>query len=220
MQIKRFLSRRIYAAGAVLAFAVLVGWLFAYQPVTRNLIARDGLCTYCHIAQEYIPTMLTSVPKPHPRAPDGIEHARCVDCHLPKGFWQTTYAYTHFVSITDLFGHFRDRDTERAAEWIPPRAATAHRVRMRLYEYDSTTCRGCHTQSEIKPHSVRGQLAHRQAGERGQTCIECHFNMAHRQVELRIGTFKQSQPGEPVDDFETVAPDFGITPVSIDYPAK
>ena len=61
---------------------------------------------------------------------------------------------------------------------------------------------------------------HRQAGERGQTCIECHFNMAHRQVELRIGTFKQSQPGEPADDFETVAPDFGITPVSIDYPAK
>lgn len=220
MHIKHLLSRRLYVAAAVLGSAALVGWLFAYQPVTRNLIARDELCTYCHIAQEYIPTMLTSVPRPHPRTPDSIEHARCVDCHLPKGFWQTTYAYTHFASITDLFGHFRDRETERAAEWIPPRAATAHRVRVRLYEYDSVTCRGCHSEPAIKPHSVRGQLAHRQAGERGQTCIECHFNMAHRQVELRIGTFKQAQPGEPADDFAAAAPDFGIAPVTIDYQAK
>lgn len=220
MQKKRFLSRRSYAVGAVLVSAILVGWLFAYEPVTRNLIARDELCTYCHIAQEYIPTMLTSVPKPHPRTPDGIEHARCVDCHLRKGFWPTTYAYTHFASITDLFGHFRDRDAERAGDWIPPRAATVHRVRERLYEYDSVTCRGCHIESEIKPHSVRGQLAHRQAGEREQTCIECHYNMAHRQVELRVGTFKQPQPSEPIDDFATMAPDFAVAPVSIDYPAE
>lgn len=217
---KLFSSSRTYVVVGALTSIALVGWGFAYEPVTRNFIARDGLCTYCHIAQEYVPTMLTSVPKPHPRTPEGIDHARCVDCHLPTGFWATTYAYTHFASLTDLYGYFRDRDTERAGEWIPPRAATAHRVRDRLYEYDSVTCRGCHDEAAIKPHSTRGQLAHQQAGIRGQTCIECHFNMAHRQVELRVGTFRQPETGEPANDLITEVPEFDIMPVSIDYPAK
>ena len=27
----------------------------------------------------------------------------CADCHLPEGWWNATYAYTHFLSVTDLF---------------------------------------------------------------------------------------------------------------------
>lgn len=220
MQIQRLFSRRVYIAAAALAAVLLVGWLFAYQPVTRNLVARDALCTYCHIEQEYIPTLLASVAKPHPRTPDGGGHARCVDCHLPKGFWATTYAYTHFASLTDLFGHFRDRDLERAADWIPPRAATAHRVRVRMYEYDSPTCRGCHVESTITPRSIRGQLAHRQAPTRGQTCIECHYNMAHRQVDLRVGTFNGPRPDVATQEFAAPVPDFSVRPVSGDLSAR
>jgi hypothetical protein len=46
----------------------------------------------------------------------GEEQTRCVNCHLPEGWWNATYAYTHFASMTDLFGHFRDRDAEKAGE--------------------------------------------------------------------------------------------------------
>lgn len=220
MQIQRFLSRRFYIAVAALAAIVLTGWIFAYEPVTRNLVARDNLCTFCHIEQEYIPTMLTSVAKPHPRTPEGGDSARCVDCHLPKGLWATNYAYTHFVSVTDLFGHFRDRDQERAAEWIPPRAATAHRVRVRMFEYDSVTCRECHEESTLTPRSTRGQLAHRQAASRQQTCIECHYNMAHRQVELRVGTFGRSEPDVAAKTTGVLAPEFDIVPIAAEFPVK
>lgn len=210
MQIGRLFPRRIYIAVAGLAVVLVTGWLFAYEPVTRNFVARDGLCTYCHIDQEYVPTLLASVAKAHPRTPNG-DRARCVDCHLPKGFWATTFAYAHFASLTDLFGHLRDRESERAGDWIPPRAATAHRVRDRLFEYDSVTCRSCHVESEITPKSSRGQLAHRQALNRRQTCIECHYNMAHRQVELRAGAFPRPGPESPGKELIVPASGFDVT---------
>ncbi len=213
MQIASPFSRRVNIALAVLVAGLGVGWLFAYEPVTRNLIARDGLCTLCHIDKEYVPTLLVSRAEPHPRTPQG-DQARCVDCHLPKGFWATTAAYAHFVSLTDLFWHFRDRDRERAGDWIPPRAATAHRVRERLFEYDSVTCRGCHEEAAIRPASSRGKMAHRQARWQRRTCIECHYNMAHRQVELQAGAFSGPRPELPDAVLPIVtAPSFDVTQV-------
>lgn len=181
---------------AVAVVAVLIGgWVIVYEPVTRNLIAQDALCNYCHLPWEFNSDVRLTATKPHQADPEQkTSQARCVDCHLPEGWWNATYAYTHFLSITDLFGHFRDREAERAGDWIPPRAATAYRVRDRMFEYDSTTCRSCHIESEIKPKRARGINAHKLALKEENTCIECHNNLVHRQVEVRKGAFKKSAP--------------------------
>jgi nitrate/TMAO reductase-like tetraheme cytochrome c subunit len=192
LRISRLLSRRSIVVGGGVVAVALVGLVFAYEPVTRNVMATDSVCSYCHLEREYLPTARLSFSKPHPAAPkEGEEEAQCVDCHLPKGFWATTFAYTHFVSITDLFGHFRDRASERAGDWIPPSAARAYRTRDRLFEYDSVTCRTCHIESEIKPKRKRGQRAHARALENKETCIECHDNLVHRYVELRETAFQK-----------------------------
>jgi nitrate/TMAO reductase-like tetraheme cytochrome c subunit len=183
--------------GAIIAGvggAAVIGWLFAYEPVTRNLVATEFVCSYCHLEQEYVPAARLSFSTPHPAAPkEGEEQARCVDCHVPEGFWATTFAYTHFVSVTDLFGRFRDRASERAGEWIPPSAARAYRVRDRLFAYDSVTCRSCHIESEIKPKRKRGRKAHKKALENKETCIECHTNEVHRFVDLRETAFEKPE---------------------------
>jgi len=186
------LTRRLAFVGAGLAGVTVVVFALAFEPVTRNLVARDQLCFYCHLEFEYTPTRLVSSGAPHPRTPGGPP-ARCVDCHLPRGFLATLGAWTHFASITDLYGHFRDRASERAGDWIPPQAAMAYRVRDRLFENDSPTCQGCHVLGEIKPRSARGRNAHRQAKTRRRTCIECHFNLAHHQVALRHEAFGGSR---------------------------
>jgi nitrate/TMAO reductase-like tetraheme cytochrome c subunit len=176
--------------GRILAgvIAVLViGWCFAYEPVTRNYIAQDSVCTYCHLKREYLYSVRMSFSRQHPVKPkEGDRIARCVDCHLPKGFWATTFAYTHFASITDLYGHFRNRPAERAGDWIPLSAARAYRVRNRLMEYDSAPCLNCHVMSEIKPKQPRGQKAHDDAVRDKDTCIKCHVNLVHRYVEVRV----------------------------------
>lgn len=172
---------------------IIIGWIIAYEPVTRNFIAQDAVCNNCHLALEFNSDVRLTATRPHQSTPEDVtSQARCVDCHLPEGWWNTTYAYTHFLSVTDLFGHFRDRDGERAGDWIPPRAATAYRVRDRLFEYDSVTCRTCHVESEIKPQRKRGVNAHKLALDENKTCIECHNNLVHRQVGLRKDAFKKT----------------------------
>jgi nitrate/TMAO reductase-like tetraheme cytochrome c subunit len=179
---------------------VLVTWCFAFEPVTRNYIAKDGLCTYCHLDRDYLYTARLSFTKQHPLDPEeGQRIAHCVDCHLPEGFWATAFAYTHFASITDLYGHFRDRQGERDGDWIPLSAARAYRVRDRLHEYDSAPCRTCHIESEIVPSTERGKNAHKDALENKETCIECHTNLVHRFVEVRGPEMAAGEEEEDLD---------------------
>ncbi len=177
---------------------LLIGAALAFEPVTRHVVAHNSVCGYCHLAMEYEADARLAYSKHHPlRAEDGTlaeTQARCVECHLPTGPLNATYTYTHFASLTDLFGHFRYRNAERAGAWIPPRQAAAYRVRDRLYEYDSATCRICHVMEEIEPKRERGKNAHKQAVDENKTCIECHYNEKHRRVELREDEFER--PGQ------------------------
>lgn len=204
----KFLSRRtVVIAGGVFAI-ILIGLCFAFEPVTRIYVAQDDFCTYCHGDREYDPTVRLSYSKQHPaELKDGKEAALCVDCHLPKGFLATTYAYTHFISITDLFGNFRDRAGERVGAWTPPSAVRAYRVRQRLLEHDGSTCRGCHIESEIVFSKPRGETAHIEAQQNKETCIECHTNLVHRYVEERLakadtGDDEGSDEATAGDEFE------------------
>ena len=202
MRIFELFGRRVVLLSAAGVAVILIGGLVAFEPVTRNLIASDPVCSYCHAEREYVPTARRSFSKPHPAPPEegeaeagqpeaGKEVAQCVDCHLPEGFLASAYMYTHIASATDLFGHFRDRASERAGDWIPPSAARAARMRDRLFEYDSVTCRSCHIESEIKPKRKRGQKAHTKALENKETCVECHDNLVHRYIEVRKDAFQK-----------------------------
>jgi len=186
--------------GGILALA-LIGWCFAYEPVTRNYIAQDSVCTYCHLEREYQHTARMSFSKQHPVEPKEDDRiANCVDCHLPEGFWATTFAYTHFASATDLYGHFRDREGERAGDWIPLSAARAYRVRDRLMENDSVTCHTCHIMSEIKPKEPRGQKAHEDAVRDNDTCVKCHANVVHRYIDVRETKVAMKETDEGLED--------------------
>jgi nitrate/TMAO reductase-like tetraheme cytochrome c subunit len=191
------------------------GYIITGGIVTRNYVAADNICMYCHVPWEYLHSARMSFSKTHPpELKEDQTPAHCVDCHLPKGLINTTYAYTHYASVTDLFGHFRDREDERAGDWIPLSAARAYRVRDRLMEYDSKTCRTCHVMEEIVPDSIRGQTAHKDAVANGETCIECHSNLVHRFVEIRLVETAADEEGggggggEAVDEFD----EFGETP--------
>ncbi len=193
MRISELFGHRVALLLGIVVTVALVGWLFAYEPVTRNLVAAEFVCSYCHAEREYVFAARRSFSLPHPATPEaGEQEARCVDCHLPEGFLAATFMYTHIASATDLFGHFRDRASERAGDWIPPSAARAHRMRDRLFEYDSVTCRTCHIEVDIKPKRKRGQRAHAKALENRETCIECHDNLVHRYVEVRDDAFQKA----------------------------
>jgi nitrate/TMAO reductase-like tetraheme cytochrome c subunit len=209
-----------------LAFVVfiLIGAGLAWEPVSRTYVATDSVCAWCHVEREYNHDVRMSFTRVHPPierqekgVPDNLKDripARCVDCHLPEGFVNTVYLYTHLVSITDLFGHFRDREGERSGDWIPLSAARAYRVRDKLLEHDSATCRSCHIESEIVPESMRGKNAHKDALANHETCIECHANLVHRFVEVQetevAAEETEGEDAEGVNEFDEFAePDNG-----------
>jgi len=187
--------RRTVNVAIGIIVAVIIGWIIAYEPVTRTFVAQNAVCNYCHLPWEYNPDERLTASRPHQALHNQKDsQAACVDCHLPEGWWNTTYAYLHFLSFTDLFGHLRDRDAERTGDWIPPRAATAYRVRDRMYENDGNTCRTCHIEAEIKFTRERGVNAHKLALKEQKTCIECHNNLVHRPVDARKNAFKNLAP--------------------------
>lgn len=218
------ISRRVLIILISILVLLLVFWLFAFEPITRNYVATNHVCVHCHVEREYLYSArmsFTSIHPPQERLDKGVPErlkdrvpARCVDCHLPKGPINTIFAYTHFVSVTDLFGHFRDRQGERAGKWIPLSAARAYRVRARLKEYDSVTCRSCHIMEEIVPESTRGKTAHKDAITNHETCIDCHTNLVHRYVEVRVETPAAEEEGESTggDEFDEFdeGPDEGL----------
>ncbi|MBC8337463.1 MAG: NapC/NirT family cytochrome c [Alphaproteobacteria bacterium] len=189
---KVFNSRNIIIFAAIVIALIVLA--VGFEPVTRNVVFRDFMCFGCHQESEYA---ANAAPLGDSGRPITIAHpvasvktpestpARCVECHLPPGFVGSIFAYTHVVSNTDLFGRWHSTDEKLERAWIPPTARRAFWVQDRLLETDSSTCRTCHIEAEIKPKRKRGQKAHKNALKNKETCIECHDNLVHREVPAR-----------------------------------
>ena len=65
------------------------------------------------------------------------------------------------------------------------RPELAYAVRDWMRANDSATCRTCHEEESIKPARKRGRRQHEQAREESMTCIDCHYNLVHEEVEPR-----------------------------------
>ncbi|GMQ89779.1 MAG: hypothetical protein BMS9Abin10_0113 [Gammaproteobacteria bacterium] len=183
MQIPRpKLSRR--ASIALIAVGILIvmaGAALAIGPITRNVIAQDGLCLTCHAPTD--PSLEVSARHP---ADTDKPAAACAECHIRPGFAGAMSAFGHFTNLTDFYGGFRSAYADRPGKkWIAPLARRAYRTRDGMRAADTAACRSCHIEEEIKPKKKRGQRAHAEALEEKLTCINCHYNLVHREVDPR-----------------------------------
>ena len=145
-----------------------------------RLTTSDEFCTSCHAMQTYIAEAETYKTSAHQMTTSGVR-AGCADCHIPKGLIIATY--THGVNgISDIWGQIRF-DYEDPEVWEAEKARLAHAARDWFRGNDSVTCRGCHEEASIKPRRKRGQRQHEEARETGMTCIDCHYNLVHEEIE-------------------------------------
>ena len=178
----RFKRRRL--AGAAIAVLVIAGMALAFGPATRTVVADQFVCLGCRQKADYATSGEGARSKVHRATKEGGE-TTCAECHVMPSWSGSAFVYSHYVAGTDLFGHFPDRRAQRHGAAVTPTAAKAYRVRDRLVEYDSNTCRTCHIESEIKPKRKRGRNAHKNALVKKETCILCHYNLVHIEVPLR-----------------------------------
>lgn len=140
----------------------------------------DEFCTSCHLTQTYIADTEVYKTSGHRTRSSGVI-AGCADCHIPKGLIPATTI--HIVKgFEDLLGEFT-HDYEDPKVWKAERPRLANAVRDWFLANDSVTCRECHVMEAIKPERKRGQRQHATAIKEGTTCIACHYNLVHEEVE-------------------------------------
>ncbi len=169
MQLFQFLSRHIIVVSVAVVAVAVVGVALAFEPVTRDFVAQDGVCLYCHAPFD---EGLLADPR-HP-VDTAKPAADCADCHVTPGFVGSLFTYGHLASFTDLYGGFRSAYANRAGDWVAPLARRSHRVRDGYRETDSASCRTCHDYADIKPKKKRGERSHQEGIDKKLGCINCN----------------------------------------------
>ncbi len=176
--------RWITRATLIAAVAGLVAGVAAVLGAEQmdNYTNTNAFCTSCHLTREYIAKSVTYRVSSHQVRPGGVNPG-CADCHIPKGLVPATW--THFIKgVQDLYGEII-YDYRNIEVWKERRPELAYAVRDWMRANDSVTCRSCHDEASIKPKRKRGQRQHADAREEGMTCIDCHYNLVHEEVEPR-----------------------------------
>jgi cytochrome c-type protein NapC len=120
--------------------------------------------------------------------------AGCADCHIPHGIVSATLAHVK-GGVKDIISEAMN-DFSNPEIWDRGRAERAHEVRIWLLETDSATCRTCHEEAAIQPERKRGQSQHADARERGLTCIGCHYNLVHAEIEPSADFLARAEKGK------------------------
>jgi nitrate/TMAO reductase-like tetraheme cytochrome c subunit len=109
--------------------------------------------------------------------------AGCSDCHLPHDNWFDlvwTKAVVSLDIIPELMGKL-----DTAEKYEQHRAEMAESVWRQFKDNDSKFCRSCHSfdAMDLEGQGRSTARKHTRAQDDGQTCIECHFGIVHKEPE-------------------------------------
>ena len=166
------------AAAAFVAGIVFWGGFNTAMEATNT----KQFCISCHemrdnVFVEYEHTI-------HHENRSGVQ-ATCSDCHVPDPW---IHKMVRKVKASkELLGWMTGKiDTPEKFE--AHRLSMARNVWTTMKETDSRECRNCHTLESMNPRfqAPRARQQHLTAMETGQTCIDCHKGIAHKDVRGQL----------------------------------
>jgi cytochrome c-type protein NapC len=133
--------------------------------------------------------------------------AVCSDCHVPRE--PVALIKRKFAASWELWHALRGTiDTPEKFE--SRRYQMALNVWQRMKDTDSQECRNCHHRDAMSAElqTARAQKRHAKAAQTGETCIDCHFGIAHQEPDGPLAP-RDLKPGEPTRraDAPEAAPD-------------
>jgi nitrate/TMAO reductase-like tetraheme cytochrome c subunit len=107
--------------------------------------------------------------------------ATCNDCHVPHGYVPNYLAKLGLVS--DVWGHFITRSIDTPEKLEQRRPELARRVWAYMKANDSRECRHCHTTAKMdkEKQTKEAVSSHAKGRKLGQTCIDCHYAISHKE---------------------------------------
>lgn len=167
--------------GAAAILGLFVGVMIGV-PVVDNVdryFSSNAFCAdTCHVMTETVTKEFRT--SAHGSTELGVV-PQCSDCHIAESLFGAMV--DHLKGLHDLYS-FTIKGINTPEEFETVRFDAANTARMRMYESDSAGCRSCHVMDKIVPTKTRGQRQHEEAREKDITCIVCHYDLVHKEVEL------------------------------------
>lgn len=190
--------RFLVFTGAALGFGVAILFSGAFASFVQYTNTLE-FCISCH---EMRSTVYQEFKKStHFSSRSGV-HPVCADCHVPHGNW--IEIVVHKIGATkELLGHLRGTiDTREKFE--AKRLELAKSVWARMKANDSAECRLCHMVAnwDLSLHKPRARAQHQEMAKNGETCIDCHKGIAHKEPEDPSKEEKEEGDEEPSFDLE------------------
>lgn len=159
----------VFCAGALFAGAFNTG-----IGVTNEM----EFCTSCHSMQIVLEEFKETA---HYSNPSGVR-ATCADCHVPQEFGPKMVAKV--IAIKDVYheilGTIDTPEKFEAHRWD-----MASRVWDKMKATNSRECHACHDFSsmDLTAQTRSARNRHARAEDEGQTCIDCHKGVAHKEPD-------------------------------------
>ncbi|MBU0500585.1 MAG: NapC/NirT family cytochrome c [Gammaproteobacteria bacterium] len=191
-----FFSRRILwgaTVGSAIIFFV-VGIIF-WGGFNTAMEATNTLefCTSCHemhdnVYQEYKPTI-------HYSNRTGVR-AVCSDCHVPDPW---IHKMVRKIQASKEIFHKIMGTVGTPEKFNEHRLEMAKRVWTTMKQTDSRECRNCHNLESMNPEfqRPRARKQHLNAMQTGQTCIDCHKGIAHKDVRKQLAEQEMEELEKP-----------------------
>jgi cytochrome c-type protein NapC len=139
-------------------------------------------CVSCHemrdnVFKEYSTTI-------HYQNRTGVQ-ATCADCHVPR---EWVHKFVRKIQATNELFHWARGTIDTPEKFDARRLQLASHVWQSMKSSDSRECRNCHTIESMNPEfqRPRARKQHLSAMENGQTCIDCHKGIAHKNVRDQV----------------------------------
>jgi len=160
-------------------------------------------CTSCHemrdnVYKEYSTTI-------HHQNRTGVQ-ATCSDCHVPK---QWVHKVIRKIQATNEVFHWVLGSVNTPEKFDAKRLQLASHVWASMKATDSRECRNCHTIESMNPEfqRPRARKSHLAAMEAGNTCIDCHKGIAHKNVRDQVPDKELEELEKPLAAYVRQIPD-------------
>ncbi len=194
------MSRRVILGttiGGAIVFFILGIIFWGGFHTAMEATNTQEFCIGCHemeknVYREYLPTI-------HYSNRTGVR-ATCPDCHVPDPW---VHKVVRKIQASQELYHKMMGTVDTPEKFDAHRLTMAKRVWTAMKETDSRECRNCHNFESMNPkyQRPRARKQHLNAFKTGQTCIDCHKGIAHKDVRKLLSD-------EDLEALEGPNPDF------------
>lgn len=184
-KLKGLMSKKVMYGATVTAalFFMFVGVIF-WGGFNTAMEATNTLefCISCHemeenVYQEYTHTI-------HFQNRSGVR-ATCSDCHVPDPW---VHKVVRKIQASNELWHKALGSIDTPEKFDAKRLTLAKNVWHAMKDTDSRECRNCHDFKTMQPENQkpRARKQHLNAMTAGNTCIDCHKGIAHKNVHDQL----------------------------------